>query len=83
MPNGIEPACDLMRINDRRKNWYYHNISQIFERQDISVLNLKQAYAELGSPTNFYLFPGSHFTEDGYAWVSSQIIQHISKMNIR
>lgn len=77
MPNGIEPACDLMRINDRQKNWYYHNILQIFERQDISVLNLKQAYAELGSPTNFYFFPGSHFTEHGYAWVSSQIIRHL------
>lgn len=77
MPNGIEPACDLMRINDRHKNWYYDNISQIFERQDISVLNLRQAYAELGSPANFYLFPGSHFTEYGYEWVSSKIIQHL------
>lgn len=74
MPSGIGAPCDLLMAPTREASWLYDGSLRALERAGIRILNLRDRFTSMGYPRTFYFFAGSHPSEAGAQWFSSEIL---------
>ncbi|MCC4241915.1 hypothetical protein [Thalassospira povalilytica] len=69
-----DPSCDLFTPSaPLEDSWMHDEVAGIAAAGSIPLIDVKAKQYELGSPENFYWYPGSHFNDAGYDLVAQMI----------